>query len=160
MSALERVTAPRVVAHAVACDMVPASLLAALRWEAGPRALDLTVARGRDRRAWNRQIGDQTVNVSIVLTVIPALLSGLLFWLSRLTAGPLTLWVTLLCWAPVALAIGGLVVVYLHRRSWSAWTADDVAESLAKAYTLRIRQAVVAGAVLAGVCAATLSGWL
>jgi hypothetical protein len=119
------------------------------------------VARGRDRRAWNRQVGEQTVNVAIVLTVLPALLSGLLFWLSRLTVGPaLPLWVTLLCWVPIALAVGGLVVVYTQRRAWSAWTADDIAESLARTSTLRLRQAAVAGAVLAGVCGATLFGWL
>jgi len=157
---LERVTVPRVVAHAANCDTVTAAFIGALRWEAGPLAAELQVSRGRDRRAWNRQIGEQTVNVCIVLSVIPVLLSGLLFWFARAAVGPdLPVWVTVLCWVPVALAIGGLVVAYLERHAWAAWTDEDVSNSLARASRLRTRQALVAGAVLALVGVATGAGW-
>ena len=101
------------------------------------------MSRGRDRRAWNRQIGEQTVNVCIVLSVIPALLSGLLFWFARAAVGPdLPVWVTVLCWVPVALAIGGLVVAYLERHAWASWSDEDAANSLARASRLRTRQAL------------------
>jgi hypothetical protein len=150
MSALDRVTIPRVLAHASACDTVTASYLFALRWEAGLRASDLLEARGHDRRAWNRQVGEQAVNACIVLSVLPALLSGLVF---ALPTG-----VTAFCWVPIALAIAGLVIAYVQRRSWRAWTANEVDEGLAQASALRPRQGMVALGVLVVLVIATLVG--
>jgi hypothetical protein len=159
MSALDRVTIPRVLAHASACDTVTASYLFALRWEAGLRASDLLEARGHDRRAWNRQVGEQAVNACIVLSVLPALLSGLVFALARV-AWPESLptGVSAFCWVPIALAIAGLVIAYVQRRSWRAWTANEVDEGLAQASALRPRQGMVALGVLVVLVIATLVG--
>ena len=159
MSPLDRVTVPRVLLHASACDTVTASYLFALRWEAGLRASHLLEVRGQDRQAWNRQIGEQVVNGCIVLSVLPALLSGLVFALARV-AWPesLPIGVRALCWVPIALAIAGLVVAYLQRRSWRAWTANEVDEGLAQVSALRPRQGLVALGVLLVLVIATLIG--
>ncbi|MEI8058344.1 MAG: hypothetical protein WCI29_13170 [Actinomycetes bacterium] len=161
VSPLDRVTVPRVVAHAFVCDTLTAAYLLALRWEAGTRGVDLPDVRGHDRRAWNRQIGEQAVNACILLSVLPCLLSGFMFWSARLAwAGSSSVWVVTLCWVPVSLAIGGLVLALLHRGKWRAWTADEVAEGLVQASVLRFRQGVLAGAVLVAIVGATIAGWL
>jgi hypothetical protein len=63
-----------------------------------------------------------------------------------------------LCWVPIALAIAGLVIAYLQRRSWRAWTAGEVDEGLAQVSALRPRQGLVALGVLVVLVIATLVG--
>lgn len=125
---------PRALAFALVGDLLTAGFLAYLRLDAGPRCRNLADVRAVKPGEWNRYVGDQAMNASIVLLVVSALPSLVLYSIAEAAFGaPLPFWAGVITAVPLALGMTGLVLAYLWRGRRTAWTSSDVRKSLALA---------------------------
>ena len=129
--------------RALALDVARAQLEFALVLTAGRDLVDLESVRGPTRRAWNRLIGEQAVNVGIVIlaanTAETILLNAAIHDKGAIAA--------VLALVPAAAGMGGLIWGFARRGSRRVWTSEEAWAAM-ESRTDRLGQWTLAGVCL------------